>query len=1155
MKGELRPQWRFWHDARIPPGSKSPLPALASALTMAILLGGVAHAQPAAPANLVAAPGDSQATLTWQDPEDDDITGYELRRAGSAENLGAWAAIAGSGAGTAEHVASGLANGQRHYFELRAVSDAGAGPAAAASIALAATPDAVVDIPDALLRAAFAQWLGKEAGAPITQGEMATVDELFAEGWEDAQIADLAGIEFAVNLEYLNLLGNDISDVTALAGLTALTELDLADNRISNVAALGGLTSLEYLYLWDNNISDTSALADLTALVELELSGNDISDVSALASLTALEGLYLGANNLSDISALSGFAGLRSLGLYRNSISDVSPLSGLTALTRLDLDYNRVSDVSALSGLTALTTLELRDNRVSDIVPLANLTALTRLVLRNNRVAEVSALSGLNALTRLDLHRNRIADLSPLADLTALRWLFLSSNNVADLSALKGLTALGWLYLTGNSISDIGSLSGLTDLRFLYLDRNSIADISALANLTTLVDLSLDGNAIQDIGALAELTALRKLTLSQNGISDISPLAGLAGLAELRLRDNRIADISALSGLARLRLLNLYGNNVSDLSALAGLAALTELDLPDNRIADVSELAGLTELRSLYLSGNSISDVSPLSGLAELEVLYLDDNGISDISALAGELEKLRYADLRGNPLDGDAKATHVAALRGTQAVVVYDDGAHRVPLFPRMSSDGMSPEGFVRIINHSNAAGEVAIEAVDEMGGRRGPVTLAIGAGAALHLTAADLEAGNAGEGLTGGVGEGVGDWRLTLRSDLDIEVLGYARAADGFVASLHDLAPEAWTRQDLWTFNPGSNESQVSRLRLINPTEQSQMVEVYGIDDDGVTGSTTIAVPAGRTVSYTARQLESGEADGLVGGLGDGKGKWWLGLFGAGIRVMGLMETPTGHLVNLSTQTGLAVRDPAYDRSVFGGEYRVPLFPAVASPLQGFVRAIAPGNDRPPNLTLTAIDDSGQASRTDTLAAVRGGALHFNSNHLEAGDAAKGLSGTGSGMGSWHLRLRAERRFRVLAYARAPDGFLTSLHDVAPRADDGSLWIPFFNPGNETHQVSRLRLVNWEAAPVAVTITGTDDAGVPGGTVRATVPGGAVWDFTAQQLESGDGPGLAGALGSGTGKWRLRVEAEGELDAMSLLELPTGHLANLSTTPRYPR
>ena len=44
-----------------------------------------------------------------------------------------------------------------------------------------------------------------------------------------------------------------------------------------------------------------------------------------------------------------------------------------------------------------------------------------------------------------------------------------------------------------------------------------------------------------------------------------------------------------------------------------------------------------------------------------------------------------------------------------------------------------------------------------------------------------------------------------------------------------------------------------------------------------------------------------------------------------------------------------------------------------------------------------------------------------------------------------------------------------------------------------------------------------------------------------------------MTGALGDGTGKWRLTVKSESSIHALSLLSSPTGHLTNLSTAPLH--
>ena len=138
-------------------------------------------------------------------------------------------------------------------------------------------------------------------------------------------------------------------------------------------------------------------------------------------------------------------------------------------------------------------------------------------------------------------------------------------------------------------------------------------------------------------------------------------------------------------------------------------------------------------------------------------------------------------------------------------------------------------------------------------------------------------------------------------------------------------------------------------------------------------------------------------------------------------------------------------------------------------------------------------------------------GETMHFNSHDLEAGNPAKGLSGgVGVGEGDWRLELTSTLDLQVLSYIRTADGFLTSMHDVAPRTEDGNLWIPFFNPGRNSNQVSSLRLMNWGTAEATVAINGLDDAGRSSQrSVRMTIPGGAALMLPAVELKPAAPPG----------------------------------------------
>ena len=260
----------------------------------------------------------------------------------------------------------------------------------------------------------------------------------------------------------------------------------------------------------------------------------------------------------------------------------------------------------------------------------------------------------------------------------------------------------------------------------------------------------------------------------------------------------------------------------------------------------------------------------------------------------------------------------------GTATGAIIDDDSasanHHIPLFAS-ASDPLGRQSFARIVNHSDEADEVYIDAFDDEGLEYGPLILRIGANESVHINSEDLENGNAEKGLEGATGSGQGRWRLELVGGLGVEVLAYLRTDDGFVTSMHDVVPHTGSGYHVAIFNPGSNANQVSRLRLVNPGAEAAEVDIEGIDSAGDSPGTAVelSVPARGARTITARELESEAARGealqdLVGALGDGAGKWRLVVKSdPPIQVMSLLASPTGHLTNLSTAPGRTRAEPA--------------------------------------------------------------------------------------------------------------------------------------------------------------------------------------------------------------------------------------------------
>ena len=507
------------------------------------------------------------------------------------------------------------------------------------------------------------------------------------------------------------------------------------------------------------------------------------------------------------------------------------------------------------------------------------------------------------------------------------------------------------------------------------------------------------------------------------------------------------------------------------------------------------------------------------------------------------------------------------------------DDEIRVIPFFP-VTSDKLL-QGFVRIVNHSRQAGNVVIQGFDDAGTRYGPATLALEAGEARNFNSDNWIACGLAERVPGGLGENdAGSWWLSLASDLDIEASSYIRTEDGFTTSMHEVTratrgADGKTIHRVPFFNSGNERSQASHLRLVNPDARDVDVSITGRDDAGDLESEAVrlSLPGGTACWLGASVLESGTPDGegsgcdlIGGGLESGQGRWRLSVATSGgdVQVMALLESPAGHLTNLSASNG-----------VKSGVYTLPLVIPVpdsdAEP-QGLAR-IVNHSDVAGTVQIHGIDDTGTLHGPVTLVLDGQEAVHLGSGDLESGNASEGLpEGLGDGDGFWRLRLTTELNIEALAYVRTRDGFVTSMNEVAKTTPGGEgetvHYVPSFNPGRNRRQVSWLRLSNSGRRDVEVAIEGRDRTGseAPKGVVRLTLPAGQACMLGAQALESGKPESgsdtcigkqfdFDGRFGKGVGKWSLFVTAKGGgVQVMSLLESPTGHLANLSITNRMP-
>ena len=200
----------------------------------------------------------------------------------------------------------------------------------------------VVEVPDPNLEQAIRESLSLPKLMPLTQVLM-----LGLTGLETGErgIIDLTGIEYATNLHYLNLGGNQIRDIRPLAGLVSLAGLSLYANPVEDIALLANLTNLTYLNLAHSGVETLEPLSGLIRLQTLDLFDNRIKDITPIVNMTALTTLILTHNQVSDLSPLTNHPNLEKLYIQDNLVADFSPLNGLNLI---ELEYDEPCDIAPL---------------------------------------------------------------------------------------------------------------------------------------------------------------------------------------------------------------------------------------------------------------------------------------------------------------------------------------------------------------------------------------------------------------------------------------------------------------------------------------------------------------------------------------------------------------------------------------------------------------------------------------------------------------------------------------------------------------------------------------------------------------------------------------------------------------------------------------
>lgn len=297
----------------------------------------------------------------------------------------------------------------------------------------------------------------------------------------DCEAAGLAEIPAGIpaDSQIVNLRGNQIGRLSGrLDDLRELLHLDLSHNDLTslqldsdvNVSPFERLSRLEVLDLHSNprlTSLPSGLFAGLSGLTELDLADCRLNRLNreVFADLPALRILRLSGNRLTSFPVGVDLPSLHQLHLERNFLPSLTSgnFASLPSLARLDLSRNRLSRLPAdwPSGLDRLEKLRLDGNRLMTVPAVPS--SLRSLSLGDNLISRLATgsfarLERLADLSLVGSSRLRMIDTGAFADLPSLLVCHLQDCpqlSYLDSAAFQNCPALTHLLLHGGNLTTI----------------------------------------------------------------------------------------------------------------------------------------------------------------------------------------------------------------------------------------------------------------------------------------------------------------------------------------------------------------------------------------------------------------------------------------------------------------------------------------------------------------------------------------------------------------------------------------------------------------------------------------------------------------------------------------------------------------------------
>lgn len=532
-------------------------------------------------------------------------------------------------------------------------------------------------------------------GETVTKGQMEKLTLLYrgtGAGSNYDPIANLEGLQYAINLEEINFIGNKLynrpndeftSLPTGFNKLTKLKKLNFYQGELQDIDELKDHPALTYFHGEKNNFLTLEGLSGCTKLEYLNVSGrgdncapnsDNIKNFKGLEKSTALKEIHFEnnpGNGLQSLEGLNCSSTLEVLNLSGHSLlNTLDGLENYTALKEIrvvgggnyngrnynyanpnntgDLLFNPINHpmttstrglkgagaIDALSTCPALEKVNLSSNAIENINALADKKNLVNLYIYTNLIETLKPLSTSTNLKIIDARNNLLTNLKGLEKASSLEVLGVASQNSGAGTMLIPLGQPTVRYYLNGLLDDISALN-TTSLKTLYLEHNRLEDLDVLKTASKLETFSAFGNFLKDTkGDFAGCVSLKEVRLNNNYFKTFEDM-GLEA-SENSLINLYIHEQGHIPSTA-----NSYSSDDSLLESLKGLenfSVIEFIDMHSNLITD-AEMKYIPNCISKFnishgnLQSKAFSTFNP-TDFTRLKAIYASHNHISDISPL-----------------------------------------------------------------------------------------------------------------------------------------------------------------------------------------------------------------------------------------------------------------------------------------------------------------------------------------------------------------------------------------------------------------------------------------------------------------------------------------------------------------------------------------